>query len=145
MLWADGAILGRMERLMQASQLCCICPGGALASRTTPAHILPTLAYYLPQMVDEDPYKLPTIDESKWFIGGHLGSQIQSCNWQVGAVCPPIRWSIQSWVAGVRCGDAAGASGWHWDQGCDAVALPVCTAQLYTTPAELPTHHPLAS
>lgn len=36
-------------------------------------------------MVDEDPYKLPTIDESKWFIGGHLGSQIQSCNWQVGA------------------------------------------------------------
>lgn len=35
-------------------------------------------------MVDEDPYKLPTIDESKWFIGGHLGSQIQSCNWQVG-------------------------------------------------------------
>ncbi|PRW57990.1 2-oxoglutarate mitochondrial-like isoform B [Chlorella sorokiniana] len=35
------------------------------------------------QMVDEDPYKLPTIDESKWFIGGHLGSQIQSCNWQI--------------------------------------------------------------
>ncbi|KAI3434698.1 hypothetical protein D9Q98_002760 [Chlorella vulgaris] len=35
------------------------------------------------QMVDEDPYQLPTIDESKWFVGGHLGSQIQSCNWQV--------------------------------------------------------------
>ena len=35
-------------------------------------------------MVDEDPYQLPTIDESKWFIGGHLGSQIQSVNWQVG-------------------------------------------------------------
>ncbi len=35
-------------------------------------------------MVDEDPYQLPTIDESKWFVGGHLGSQIQSCNWQVG-------------------------------------------------------------
>lgn len=50
----------------------------------TPVHLIPF------QMVDEDPYKLPTIDESKWFIGGHLGSQIQSCNWQVGAVCPPI-------------------------------------------------------
>ena len=35
-------------------------------------------------MVDEDPYQLPSIDESKWFVGGHLGSQIQSCNWQVG-------------------------------------------------------------
>ena len=35
------------------------------------------------QMADEDPYKLPTIDESKWFIGGHLGSQIQSVNWQI--------------------------------------------------------------
>jgi hypothetical protein len=35
-------------------------------------------------MVDEDPYQLPTIDESKWFVGGHLGSQIQSTNWQVG-------------------------------------------------------------
>ena len=43
------------------------------------------------QMVDEDPYQLPTIDESKWFIGGHLGSQIQSVNWQVGclSVSPP--------------------------------------------------------
>ena len=36
-------------------------------------------------MVDEDPYQLPTIDESKWFTGGHLGSQTQSINWQVGS------------------------------------------------------------
>lgn len=34
-------------------------------------------------MVDEDPYELPTIDERQWFTGGHLGSQIQRCNWQV--------------------------------------------------------------
>ena len=35
------------------------------------------------QMVDEDPYRLPVIDEKEWFRGGHLGSQIQSINWQV--------------------------------------------------------------
>lgn len=35
------------------------------------------------QMVDEDPYLLPTIDEKHWFAGGHLGSQIQACNWQI--------------------------------------------------------------
>lgn len=33
--------------------------------------------------MDEDPYKLPEIDERHWFTGGHLGSQIQACNWQV--------------------------------------------------------------
>ena len=35
-------------------------------------------------MVDENPYKLPEVDESKWFTGGHLGGQIQQINWQVG-------------------------------------------------------------
>lgn len=35
------------------------------------------------QMCDEDPYILPKIDEMQWFAGGHLGSQIQSVNWQV--------------------------------------------------------------
>jgi 2-oxoglutarate dehydrogenase E1 component len=35
------------------------------------------------QMTDEDPYTLPQIDEGLWFTGGHLGSQIQSVNWQV--------------------------------------------------------------
>ena len=34
-------------------------------------------------MVDEHPYKVPEVDESKWFTGGHLGSQIQKVNWQV--------------------------------------------------------------
>jgi Transketolase, pyrimidine binding domain len=32
---------------------------------------------------DEDPYKLPEIDERKWFTGGHLGSQTQRINWQI--------------------------------------------------------------
>ena len=35
------------------------------------------------QMVDENPYKAPVVDESKWFTGGHLGGQIQQINWQV--------------------------------------------------------------
>lgn len=43
------------------------------------------LLLWLVQMVDEDPYELPTIDERHWFTGGHLGSQIQRCNWQVRA------------------------------------------------------------
>ena len=33
-------------------------------------------------MVDENPYKAPVVDESKWFTGGHLGGQIQQINWQ---------------------------------------------------------------
>ena len=39
-------------------------------------------------MVDENPYKAPVVDESKWFTGGHLGGQIQQINWQV---CAHIR------------------------------------------------------
>ena len=35
-------------------------------------------------MVDENPYEVPKVDESKWFSGGHLGGQIQKLNWQVG-------------------------------------------------------------
>ncbi|KAL6785511.1 OGD1 [Auxenochlorella protothecoides x Auxenochlorella symbiontica] len=35
------------------------------------------------QMVDEDPYQPPVIDEKEWFTGGHLGSQTQRINWQV--------------------------------------------------------------
>lgn len=35
------------------------------------------------QMSDENPYLLPNVDESQWFRGSHLGTQIQSANWQV--------------------------------------------------------------
>lgn len=35
------------------------------------------------QMVNEDPDVYPMIEESKWFAGGHLGSQIQNSNFQV--------------------------------------------------------------
>ena len=33
--------------------------------------------------MDEDPYRLPDIDESKWLSGAHLGSQMQTTNWAV--------------------------------------------------------------
>ena len=35
------------------------------------------------QMSDENPYLLPNVDESQWFTGGHLGTQVQSANWQI--------------------------------------------------------------
>lgn len=44
------------------------------------------------QMVDEDPYKLPTIDEKQWFTGGHLGSQIQNVNWQIVNATTPANY-----------------------------------------------------
>ena len=34
-------------------------------------------------MSDENPYELPNVDESKWFTGAHLGTQVQSTNWQI--------------------------------------------------------------
>ena len=33
--------------------------------------------------MDEDPYRLPDIDYSKWNTGGHLGSQMQTTNWAI--------------------------------------------------------------
>ena len=47
-----------------------------------PEHSSARLERYL-QMVDENPYEVPKVDESKWFSGGHLGGQIQKLNWQV--------------------------------------------------------------
>ena len=35
------------------------------------------------QMTNEDPDQMPVIEESQWFAGGHLGSQIQDSNFQV--------------------------------------------------------------
>lgn len=48
-----------------------------------PEHSSARLERYL-QMVDENPYEVPKVDESKWFSGNHLGGQIQKINWQVG-------------------------------------------------------------
>ena len=58
-----------------ASWLCCA---------QGPEHSSARLERFL-QMVDENPYKLPEVDESKWFTGGHLGGQIQQINWQVSS------------------------------------------------------------
>ena len=34
-------------------------------------------------MSDENPYLLPDVDETQWFKGSHLGTQIQATNWQI--------------------------------------------------------------
>ena len=34
-------------------------------------------------MSDENPYLLPNVDETQWFKGSHLGTQIQAANWQI--------------------------------------------------------------
>ena len=48
-----------------------------------PEHSSARLERYL-QMIDEDPYVMPKVDESKWFSGGHLGGHLQKLNCQVG-------------------------------------------------------------
>ena len=57
-----------------------------------PEHSSARLERFL-QMTDEHPYKVPEVDESKWFTGGHLGGQIQKINWQVGLSTG--RWGCQ--------------------------------------------------
>lgn len=83
-------------------------------------------------MVDEDPYQLPTIDESKWFVGGHLGSQIQSCNWQVGRQRPFLwrrlhsgGWQAAPWVRGCSTRGPLLRFGQFW-AGALSACLPSC-------------------
>lgn len=47
-----------------------------------PEHSSARLERYL-QMSDENPFVVPHIDDSQWFTGSHLGTQVQSTNWQV--------------------------------------------------------------
>ena len=54
-----------------------------------PEHSSARLERYL-QMIDENPYEAPTVDESKWFSGGHLGGHLQKLNCQVVI---PASWS----------------------------------------------------
>ena len=46
-----------------------------------PEHSSARLERYL-QMIDENPYEMPMVDESKWFSGGHLGGHLQKLNCQ---------------------------------------------------------------
>ena len=46
-----------------------------------PEHSSARLERFL-QMVDENPYNIPEVDQSKWFGGGHLGAQTQQINQQ---------------------------------------------------------------
>ncbi|BDA47181.1 2-oxoglutarate dehydrogenase, mitochondrial [Coccomyxa sp. Obi] len=56
-----------------------------------PEHSSARLERYL-QMVDENPYEVPKVDESKWFSGGHLGGQIQKLNWQIANCTTPANY-----------------------------------------------------
>ena len=51
-----------------------------------PEHSSARLERYL-QMIDENPYEMPKVDESKWFSGGHLGGSLQAINCQVRTTC----------------------------------------------------------
>lgn len=44
------------------------------------------------QMSDENPYVVPHVNERDWFTGGHLGSQIQSTNWQIVNCTTPVNY-----------------------------------------------------
>ena len=44
------------------------------------------------QMCDENPYKVPHIDEKEWFTGAHLGSQVQEHNWQIVNCTTPAQY-----------------------------------------------------
>jgi 2-oxoglutarate dehydrogenase E1 component len=56
-----------------------------------PEHSSARLERFL-QMSDEHPYVLPVVDPTQWAVGGHLGSQVQSANWQVANVTTPANY-----------------------------------------------------
>ncbi|KAK9832587.1 hypothetical protein WJX81_001617 [Elliptochloris bilobata] len=56
-----------------------------------PEHSSARLERFL-QMVDENPYRIPEVDQSKWFGGGHLGAQTQQINQQVANVTTPANY-----------------------------------------------------
>eukprot|EP00210_Caulerpa_lentillifera_P004773 g4557.t1 len=56
-----------------------------------PEHSSARLERYL-QMSNEDPDVMPEIEESQWFNGGHLGSQIQDSNFQVVNCTTPVNY-----------------------------------------------------
>jgi len=67
-----------------------------------PEHSSARLERFL-QMVDEHPYKIPEVDESKWFSGGHLGGQIQNVNWQVQCSPPSHCACVQNMQTEYAC------------------------------------------
>lgn len=77
------------------------------------------------QMVDENPFVIPPVDETKWFTGSHLGTQIQSCNWQVCNITTPanyfhvLRRQVGGWVGGRTGGPA-----WPGGEGCGGAGSP---------------------
>jgi 2-oxoglutarate dehydrogenase complex dehydrogenase (E1) component-like enzyme len=55
-------------------------------------------------MCDDDPYNIPEVNEADWYHGRHLGSQIQSANWQIVNCTTPANYFhvLRRQASGVR-------------------------------------------
>lgn len=110
---------------LRQSGLVCLLPHGY--DGQGPEHSSARLERFL-QMSDENPFVMPAMDESQWFTGGHLGTQVQSANWQVVNVTTPANYfHVLRRQVCVCVGGGGPLRGGHMCRGgCSAVRLWGC-------------------